>query len=507
MEEQGLLKPILIFEQVMKGFSSSLVPDYLEIGEGESGIVPPMPVTFPCSAAAAGFAEPLDAPVHDMATLLESGEVTPVELVEASLARIQARGTLLNAFQIRLDDEARMAALRAEKELAAGDCRGKLHGIPVAIKDNLDLAGSPTAAGSVILGRLPAIRDSDAVARLKEAGAIIVGKTRMSEFAYSPGSNNDHFGPTGNPHDPGRDTGGSSSGSAAAVAGRMVSLALGTDTGGSIRIPASYCGLVGLKPSHGRLSLAGSVPLSWSLDHLGPLARDVEDAAILYDGLCRPAFRKGQARAGKAAAPGLAIAADAGLKGIRVGILRDDGSGRALASDEVLFAWRRGNSALAAAGAEILEIDLPELQALRALNATLLAIEAAAFHAPTMRGQLSGYGAFPRLRLLAGWAYGPSDFVRVSQARAALRVRCEGIWRKIDILCTPTTPSEAPTLGTPGRLNFTSPFNILGWPAISLPSGRSVAGLPLGLQLIGKPWDEARLFLVAAVAERGMPIP
>ncbi|CAA9580143.1 MAG: Glutamyl-tRNA(Gln) amidotransferase subunit A-like protein, partial [uncultured Thermomicrobiales bacterium] len=226
-------------------------------------------------------ADPTDpfAPLHVVAAAIERREVSPRALTELMLARIEAHDPALNAFQLVLRDEALAAAGEAEREIAGGRYRGPFHGVPVAVKDLLAMRGTPTTAGSKILADWMPGEDAEAVRRLREAGAVIVGKTRMSEFAYSPGSNNAHYGPTRNPWNPERDTGGSSSGSGAAVAAGLAYAALGSDTGGSIRMPAALCGIVGLKPTFGLLSLAGAVTLSWSLDHLGPLTRTVRDAA------------------------------------------------------------------------------------------------------------------------------------------------------------------------------------------------------------------------------------
>jgi len=434
---------------------------------------------------------------------LSQGTLSSAELVEESLSRIESRGAELNAFQLVLADEARAAARAADRELRAGVRRGLLHGIPVAVKDIFDLAGTPTRAGTVILGERAAESDSWAVARLKEAGAVIVGKTRMSEFAYSPGSNNDNYGPVPNPRGPDRDSGGSSSGSAAAVAAGIVPAALGTDSGGSVRIPAAFCGLVGLKPTFGRLSLAGAVPLSWSCDHLGPLARNVLDAAIVLDALAGRDPRDPRTRKTDDGpfAPALGRLGPRPLEGLRVGALAADGSGRALGSGDALAAWKAGLAALEDAGAAIVEIDMPELKAARALNSTIIAMEAAAFHAPMMRGRLADYGEFTRLRMLAGFAYSPEDFARAERARARVRRGCMAVFDRIDLVSTPSMPREAPSLGTPASLTFSSPFNLLGWPAISMPAGLTASGLPLGMQLAAPAWDEATLLRAAAAAE------
>jgi Asp-tRNA(Asn)/Glu-tRNA(Gln) amidotransferase A subunit family amidase len=194
---------------------------------------------------------------------------------------------------------------------------------------------------------------------------------------------------------------------------------------------------------------------------------------------------------------------DAGVRGLRIGVLRDDGSGGRLASDAASAAWRQGLAALEQAGAELVHIDLPELEPLRLLNSAILAMEASAYHHPNLRARLSDYGEFMRQRILAAFAYDPRAFVRAQQARAALRRRCDTIFERIDLLSTPSQPDVAPPLGSLGSLTFTAPFNILGWPAISVPAGVGAEGLPFGLQLVGKPWDEATVLQAARVVEAG----
>ena len=376
--------------------------------------------------------------------------------------------------------------------------RGALHGVPVAIKDLLDLAGTPTTAGSIIPGERAAAADSAAVERLRAAGAILVGKTRLAEFAYSPGSNNAHFGPTRNPHDPTRDSGGSSSGSGAAVADGMVAAALGSDTGGSVRIPAALCGIVGLKPTFGRVSLRGAVPLAWSLDHLGPMTRTVPDAALLLEVLA--GADDGDPRTRDVAVPMYRDGLETGVNGLRIGVLEDDGEEERSSALEAHAAWREGLRALERAGARLVPVDLPVMATLRILNGALLAMEAAVHHAPTLRERAADYGEFARLRLLAAHAYAPGAYLRAQQARAGARRRFELGCAGIDLLSTPTMPGPAPPLGVPAPTRFTAPFNLLGWPAITVPTGVS-SGMPLGLQLIGRPWDEATVLRAARVVE------
>ncbi|MEI7769115.1 MAG: amidase, partial [Chloroflexales bacterium] len=283
--EKGFLSRVADVERVIAGLPSDDLPDYLDAASLPASIS-----AGPGAPPAGGAADS----IADIAALIRARAASPVALAERALARIAERDPQLNAFQLVLAERAMAAARAAEAAIDAGGYLGPLHGVPVAVKDLLDLAGTPTTAGSKILAGNIAAQDATGVARLRQAGAVIVGKTRMSEFAYSPGSNNAHCGPTANPHNHERDTGGSSSGSAAAVAAGLVFAALGSDTGGSIRIPAANCGIVGLKPTHGRASLAGAVTLSWSLDHLGPLTRSVADAAIMLEVIAGPDRRDGR---------------------------------------------------------------------------------------------------------------------------------------------------------------------------------------------------------------------
>ena len=467
----------------------------------------PVPPGLPWSGGP--DAELRHASLLEGAALLRTGAISPVELTKQSLAAIERADPGLNAFQIVLAEEALSAARTAEREIAGGHYRGPLHGVPVAVKDLLTMRGTRTAAGSAILSDSAMDYDSAAVERLRGAGAVIVGKTRLSEFAYSPGSNNAHYGSTRNPWQPEHDTGGSSSGSGAAVAAGLVYAALGSDTGGSIRIPASLCGIVGLKPTFGRCSLHGAVPLSWSLDHLGPMARSVGDAALLLEVLAGHDPRDPRTLSAPTSAltpsVGLPPYLQGGVRGMRIGVLADDGSGVPLGTPEVLVAWRAGLRALEERGAILVELDLPEVEALRIATRATLVLEALAFHLPMLRAHLDQYGPFPRRRLLHGYGYGPLAQAQAGQITATLRTKLHGIFEQVDLLSTPTMPIAAPLLGIPAVVTHTAPFNQLGWPAISIPVGLTSHGLPLGLQLVGKPWDEATVLRAAYTLEQHGP--
>lgn len=497
--DKGFLAIPTQFEEMARGFPTDLVPDYL--GTWGPGLTPgPLPETEKHVAGEGSLAAPSDS-IMAIATQIQRRDISPVELTERALARIAERDPDLNAFQLVLTERALAAAQQAETEIKQGNYRGPLHGVPVAIKDLLELAGTPTTAGSKILANQIAEENATAVDRLEAAGAIIVGKTRMSEFAYAPSSLNAHYGPTRNPRNPAYDTGGSSSGSAAAVADGMVYTALGTDTGCSIRMPSAFCGLVGLKPTFGRVSLAGGVTLSWSLDHCGPLARSVADAALLLSVLAGPDPRDVRTRTGSEFNFAQFAQAKTDIRGLRIGVLGNDGTSNPLATPEVLAAWRSGLARLEKQGAELIEIDLPDMNMMRMVGGAMIANEARAYHQPNLQTRFQDYGEFLQQRLLASFAYDATAFIRAQQMRAVLRQRANKIFEQVDLLSTPSIPTVAPTLGTVGSTALSLPFNLLGWPAITVPVGQTEAGLPLGLQLVGKPWDELTVLRGARALE------
>ena len=505
---KGFLRNIMICEEIFSGTPVDLIPDYLGVW-GEEERVPASP--FNPLQDDAKDRLPLEREVghptiSGVAPRIERREISPVELTEAALSRIEERDPKLNAFQCVLADSARAAAKAAEAEIASGRYRGPLHGVPIAVKDLFAMNGTVTTAGSKILAGWQTDFDAAVVERLKAAGAIIVGKTRMSEFAYSPASNNAHYGPTHNPWNRDHDTGGSSSGSGAAVADGLVFGALGSDTGGSIRMPAALCGIVGLKPTFGRNSLHGAVTLSWSLDHVGPMTRSVRDTAIMQTVLAGHDVRDLRTR--NVPVPDYVAAIERGVKGLKIGVLGDDGSGEPLATDEVLQAWRGGLRALEDAGANLITLDLPELHNLRALNSCIIAMEATAFHEPMLRDRADDYGEFARQRLISSYAYGPNALVRAEQARGRIRSEVNRIFRQVDLLSTPTMPYGAPPLEQqPRNTWFTGIFNSLGWPAITLPIGLGEARLPLAMQIVGRPWDEETVLRAAAAVEAWGPWP
>lgn len=505
MVDKGFLANVVAFTEIAAGTVTDQAPDYLKPwGDDRTDAVEAAPAAGELSVAAER--EPGHESILAVAERLRSGAVSPVELTQVALDKIAERDGELNSFQLVLADEALDAARQAEQEIAAGNYRGPLHGVPVAIKDLQAMRGTPTTAGSKILADWVTDFDATTVERLREAGAIIVGKTRMSEFAYSPGSNNAHYGPTRNPWNLEHDTAGSSSGSAAAVAAGLIYGALGSDTGGSIRMPAGLCGIVGLKPTFGRVSLYGSVPLAFSLDHIGPMTHTVADTAAMLQVIAGHDPRDPRTR--DVPVPDYSAALGAGVKGLRIGVLRDDGAGIPLGTDDAVAAWKAGLAALERNGAELIEVDIPELHQLRVLNSVLVALEAATYHEPNLRTRLDDFGEFMRHRILSAYGYGPLAMVQAQQARQAIRQKLTPLFEQFDLLSTPTMPYAAPLLGDPSRNTwFSAPFNSLGWPAITVPVGRDAKRLPFGLQLVGRPWDEVTVLQAAAVVEADGPWP
>jgi Asp-tRNA(Asn)/Glu-tRNA(Gln) amidotransferase A subunit family amidase len=495
------------FTRLIARFPADTVPDLLKDWH-DAGAPEPITAAIAGPTETTAAADPLDpfAPLHVVAAAIAARVVSPVALTELLLDRITRHDPALNAYQLVLGEQARMAAATAEREIAAGRYRGPFHGVPVAVKDLLATAGLPTTAGSKILADWVPHEDAEAVRRLKAAGAIIVGKTRMSEFAYSPGSDNAHYGPTRNPWHLERDSGGSSSGSAAAVAAGLAYLALGSDTGCSIRAPSALCGLVGLKPTHGRISLAGAVTLSWSLDHLGPMVRSVRDAALALDLLA--GYDPRDARTRRDALPDFTAALDrpGGVAGLRIGAVREDGAPLGPADAEVVAAWEDGLRALRDAGASIVDLTLPELEDLRVLASAIIALEGIIYHEPALRERPQDFGQSLRESLPLAYAYGPGAYVQAQQGRAVLRARLDRLWERVELLSTPAVGYGAPALGDPrDNTRFAIPFNCLGWPAIVVPSGLTGDGLPLATQLIGRPWDEATVLRAALAVERHGP--
>jgi aspartyl-tRNA(Asn)/glutamyl-tRNA(Gln) amidotransferase subunit A len=448
------------------------------------------------------------------ADLIRERRISPVELTEACLARIASLEPRLNAFITVTADLARRQAQDAERELAAGRYRGTLHGIPIAVKDLFATKGIRTTAGSRILSEWVPSEDATVVRRLREAGAVLLGKLGLHEFAYGISSVNPHFGDVRNPWDTTKIPGGSSGGSAVAVVAGEAHATIGSDTGGSIRIPASLCGCVGLKPTFGRVGLSGAVPLSWSLDHAGPLARTVRDAAVVTVAIA--GHDPGDPHSADRAMPDLRADIDRGPKGLRVGVPTDhvwDKCDPAIAA-----AVRAAIDALAEAGAQVREIRWPRATEYAKAASAILQVEARAYHDGAFPGRTSEYGPLIAARLASSRDVDAESYARAMRLLIAARAGAADLdLSGIDVLAMPTVPTrawtieEAKVVGQPSEwTRITRIFDLTGQPAISLPCGRDPDGLPVGLQLAGRLWDEATLLRAARAYElaRGpFPLP
>jgi aspartyl-tRNA(Asn)/glutamyl-tRNA(Gln) amidotransferase subunit A len=442
--------------------------------------------------------------IREAGAALRRGDLSAEELTEAVLARIAERNPVLNAYITVTADTAREAARQADVELRAGRDRGPLHGIPVGVKDLFDTAGIRTTAGmSFFADRVPK-QDATAVARLRAAGAVLTGKHNTHEAAFGTTTMNPHFGPVRNPHDPSRIPGGSSGGSAVAVADGMCFGALGTDTGGSVRGPASLCGIAGLKPTYGRISRAGVVPLAWTLDHVGPLGRTAEDVALLLNAIVGPDPR--DPTAADVPVPDFTAGLGQGVAGLRLALLRAPQMERA--EPEVRAAVEAAAKALAGAGAVLTEVEAPLLEEAEWISQAIMGPEAAAYHLERLRTRPEGFGADVRDRLEVGAAQPAVEYVNAQRARTALTEQVNAWFARVDAVLLPGTARTAPEIGPDASAAMRAypsprrPFNLTGHPAISVPCGVDSAGLPIGLQIVGRHWDEATVLRVAAAWER-----
>jgi aspartyl-tRNA(Asn)/glutamyl-tRNA(Gln) amidotransferase subunit A len=428
--------------------------------------------------------------------------ISPVDLTEAYLARVEALEPALNAYVTVVPERARDDAARAEREIARGGRRGPLHGLPVGLKDLFDTAGVRTTAGSAHRRDHVPADDSAVAARLRAAGAVLIGKHATHEYAWGGTTNNPHFGPTRNPYAPDRIPGGSSGGSAASVVARTALASVGTDTCGSVRIPAALCGCVGFKPTYGRVDLAGVVPLAPSLDHGGPITRTVADAALMYAALV-PGPDPGPVRPD--------------VRGLRVGWLR--GWFEAILDTGVADAVGTSVGRLADAGCTVSELGAPDAGPVVDAVFDLVCAEAEPYHRAAFTRDPASFGPDLRANL--------SREAPTPQALTASRARLERLtgWlgaalERVDILICATTPAPAPPIGAEqvdidgNRLHIewmltrlTSIFNVAGLPALSVPAGLSAGGLPIGVQIIGRRLDERTVLRVGAAVETPLPGP
>jgi aspartyl-tRNA(Asn)/glutamyl-tRNA(Gln) amidotransferase subunit A len=440
-------------------------------------------------------------PITDLAPLIAAGHVSSVDLTRACLEEIEAHNEALRAFITVTADDALAEARARDAEIAAGHCRGPLHGIPVSLKDLIDQRGVPTTAASRVRDGHIAATDAPVTARLREAGAIFVGKTNLHEFAFGTTSDETAYGAVRNPHDQTRSPGGSSGGSAVAILTGMSVASIGTDTGGSVRIPAAACGAVGLKPTFGELSCDGVVPLSRSLDHVGPLARSVADAWLLY------LVMRGAPPA--ASAP---WAEARRISGLRLGVPRP--YVHDVLDDEVRGRFAESLAWLRQAGARTVDVAIPHAADTAPVYLHTSLPEAAAYHATAVAAQPGRYTPNVRLRIEMGRYVLAEDYARALRGREILRAEVDQALEGIDALVLPTLPIPAPPIGAATvqvsdksesvrnmMLRLTQLFNLTGHPAISIPSGATAAGLPCGFQLVGRRGATEALLGVAAACE------
>ena len=453
------------------------------------------------------------AAVTELARMIARKEVSPVEVVRVYLERIAARDATLRAYITVCEESALAAAREAESALVAGRAPGPLHGVPIALKDLYDTAGVATTAGSKILAERVPDADATVVRRLREAGAIVLGKLHMVEFAYGPEGLNAHHGAPRNPWDAAteRMPGGSSSGSGVAVAAGLAPAALGSDTGGSIRIPASLCGITGLKPTYGRVSRAGVLPLAWSMDHVGPMTRTVGDAALLLRVMA--GYDPADASTSVLPVPDYLAALTGDVKGLRIGMLR--AFFLESATPQVRAAVERAAATLQNAGASVDEVALPAVAHVAAGAYAVVASEALAYHTAWLKSRPGDYDPEVRTRLQLGAFVTGAHYVKGQQVRALVRREVDAALARRDVLLAPATPLTAPrlderqtTLGDgpsdvrSALIRLTRPFNFSGHPACSVPCGFTTDGLPIGMQLVGRPFDEATVLRAADAYQR-----
>ena len=456
----------------------------------------------------------IDLSISEAAELLRQKKISPVDLATACLDRIERLNPVLNAFITVTDEGALAQARRAEDEIQRGEWRGPLHGIPIGLKDLIDTAGVRTTCGSALFADRVPTEDAEVVQRLKRAGALLIGKQNLQEFAYGGTSASSHFGAVHNPWNPKHIAGGSSGGSAAAVAAGMCFAAIGSDTGGSIREPAAFCGIVGLKPTYGRVSTRGVFPLSWSLDHVGPICRNVKDAALMLEAIagydrrdvtCVDWPTEQYAKA-------LSVKVDFRIGLVRQPFFADLDRDIELAINEAIEVIRRMSAVSEArpsgraTSLEVMEVDLPSVPT------AVQAPEVYAVHKDYYANSPELYRPWMRERLAQAATADTSAYVTDRFALERVRRTVNDVFAEVDLLITPTTPvppitieeasNMSPTPSGEVWLRNTRPFNAYGLPTISIPTGFTRAGLPIGLQIAGPGFGEGRVLAFAHAFEQ-----
>jgi aspartyl-tRNA(Asn)/glutamyl-tRNA(Gln) amidotransferase subunit A len=446
--------------------------------------------------------EPCDLGIAELGRRYRARELSPVDVASAHLSRIERLDKTLNSYLTVTPERALCDARDAELALGRGDAPA-LAGIPVAYKDLYATRGIRTTAGSALLADWVPDHDATCVSRLQRSGMVMLGKLITHEFAFGIQFPGHRFPPARNPWNPDHIPGGSSSGSGAALAAGLTVGALGSDTGGSIRGPAAFCGIVGLKPTYGRVSRAGVVTLSWTLDHTGPMARTVEDCAFMLQALA--GHDLADPASSREPVPDYAAGLGQGIRGLRVGIPRDYFFHDVKA--EVADAFEQAMETLRRLGAQVRDVSIPSIWAAPAFMVIMLS-EAFAYHARDLRERPHLYGEVLREKLMAGGLFTSEEYVQAQRLRARLCHEMRAVLGEVDVLATPTMTATAPAFSTVLDPNFPfarsnmAPFNMTGLPALALPCGFAPNGLPVSLQLAGRPFDEATVLRVGHAYEQ-----
>ena len=447
-----------------------------------------------------------------LSKLIETKEVSPVEATEAYLDRIQEVDSKLNSYVTVTGEQALEAARQAEQEIAQGKHRGPLHGVPVAVKDQFNTAGIRTTGGSSILKDFVPDEDATVIANLKKAGAVLLGKLNMSEFAMAEIYHHP-YGTPRNPWDLERNPGTSSSGSGAATAASLCATSLGEDTGGSIRGPANFSGLVGLRPSYGRVSRYGVLGGSWSMDTVGPISRSVEDAAITIQAIA--GHDPKDAYTWNVPVPDYRQALTGDIQGVKLGVIQERMDSPNL-DPEFRETVAKAIGVLGELGAAAEDVSIPLAPNAGALTMTILSVEWSNLHRPVFEPHIDYLDHNNKIRFLTGSIIPAQAYYKAQKIRAVLRRQILDALDKVDVLVLPTGPVTAPPVesipgiqskehalnGLSGRISFTGPFNLAGTPALSVPCGFSQAGMPMGLQIVGRPFAEEMVLKVAHAYEQ-----
>lgn len=450
-------------------------------------------------------------PLIEVAAKIKAREVSPVEVAQSALARLEETEPTLTAFVTATPDIALQQAKVAEKEIAAGTYRGPLHGIPLGVKDLYNTAGVKTTSSSAQRADYVPDTDSASVARLYDAGMVLIGKTHTHEFAYGATTPT-----TGNPWAPDRTPGGSSGGSGAAVGAGVVHVALGSDTGGSIRIPAALCGTVGLKPTFGRASRVGVASLSWSLDHVGPLSRNVIDAALVMTAMS--GYDRRDPGTVDVPVPDMVSNIGAGVAGKKIGIPTNYYTEQL--DPEAAAAAQHTATLLQELGAELVEVTIPMAEHMIATEWAIMMPEAAAYHQDSLRDFPEKFTDEVRTLLETGAAALATDYVNALRLRTLIQAAWKEMFAGIDVLLAPTLvapaalradpfitwPDGTKEAATAAYVRYSAPANVTGLPSLSVPAGFTTEGLPLGVQILGKPFAEAEILQVGFALEQNSDV-